>query len=45
MAPKKTTRTKGRKSVARAKATKRSSARTARKAPRGFKPPQVYEIE
>lgn len=35
MAPKKTTRSKSRKVVARAKATRKSSIRTDRKAPRG----------
>lgn len=45
MAPKKTTRSKTRKTVSRAKATKKSSARSARKAPRGGTwPPQAIEV-
>jgi len=46
MAAKKTSRTKGRKSVARAKATRKSSVRSARKAPKvkATFPPESIEI-
>jgi hypothetical protein len=47
MAAKKAAKGKGRKTVTRAKATKKSSVRTARKAPKvgkGTFPPEVIEI-
>ena len=47
MAAKKTSRSKSRKTVTRAKATKKSTARTARKAPKvgkGTWPPESIEI-
>ena len=47
MAAKKTSSLKGRKTVTRAKATKKSSVRTARKAPKvgkGTFPPETIEI-
>ena len=44
MAAKKTTRAKSRKSVTRAKATRKSSVRTARKAPSKFLGPIEFHI-
>ena len=44
MAAKKTTRAKSRKNVTRAKAARKSSVRTARKAPSKFENPTVWNV-